>query len=445
MTRTTQHSNPVIGRRETAGQPNGQPHESTEKSPLEEMVALADGIVGFSRIAEREATFLRDTIAPELLKYNERERHIILKRFRAVVENRAAHPSPFPVKEYDRELVHEEGVRRVADPIEMARMLALGIISSDERLREKSHELYQEDVLRAIRSSIDRKRVYGNIKRYLNSDDPADAAAMLDAMANPRLSNNNQLRSMTEFVRRRIAGEDGPVTSLVARTNERTIDLSRSFGRYGCCAFWGTGEQEIRYQMDLDSRYHASVLYLADPEIGLLFNHLEKDGKLDIPSGVVIMASMLESDPSTEGSERRALLIDSVEAYRPSWDRRFPDNPLREMKNDIWRRQNYNAILGIAADIGADAIVYNDDFWNEGGNTFTRYFLERAREDGHTAIKRAVSLRKEGGRSFIPPYYRDNFGFFLDCITPKENYHDYHAVQGSMDGCGNTTAWVVDL
>jgi len=409
-------------------------------------------VIDFDDLEQEEVSFLEEIIRPELAKYTPKQQMIILNRFKAVVENRKNYESLFPVdKEYDRELIKVCGVRKVGAPSELTRQLVLGIISRKEHLLQESFEFYQEDVLRNIRASIRPERIFNRVNGHLKGKPtPENASGILDTLNDTSVQSNRALGDIVNFLRKGLADPSSleGYKSLVARLNKRTINLSRSHGRFGSCAFWGTGEQSLEHQLDLSSRYHTSVLYLADPEIGLLFDHVEDKHKLDIPTGAVIMASMLSKQPyESTTCEERTLLIDSTEAYRPDYDSRFPNNPLREMKNDIWRRINYNSILKIAEDIDATRLFYNPHFWNEGGNTFTNYFLKRANAEGLNVEEQTLHLRKEGGRKYIPNYYWDPFGFFIDCLIPQDskNFCGEHAIKGSYDGKGTATGWVVDI
>jgi len=409
-------------------------------------------ILDYQQLEPCEVSFLEKIIMPELSKYTRHEQEIILNRFKGVVENRNNYASPFPIdKEYDRTIIKAEGVRKVSNSLDMTRQLVLGIISRKNEVRERSFELYQEEILDQIRACIKPERIFAHVNGHLEGEPNAQKTeAILDILSDKSITNNSRLDEIIVFLRNGLRNPDTitEYQSLVARLNKRTIDLSRSYGKHGCCAFWGTGEQNIEYQLDLSSRYHASVLYLADPEIGLLFDHVEYKNDLGLPVGVVIMASMLGKPAhSSSQKEERILLVDSTETYRPKYDTRFPDQPLREMKNDIWRRINYNALFKIAEDIGAEKIFYNPVFWNEGGNTFTNYFLKRAQNEGLDPKETIMHLRKEGGRKFIPPYYWDPFGFFLDCIIPKDSKHfcGEHAIKGSYDGEGTAKGWVIEL
>lgn len=405
------------------------------------------------KLEKQEVSFLEEIITPELAKYTPKQQGIILNRFRAVVENRSRYVSVFPAdKEYDRELIKAEGVRKIADPADMARQLVLGIISRKEHLRLQSFQYYQPEVLDTIRTSIRPEKIFTRVNGQLKGNPTHEkASVILDVLTDSSIQNNSRLINIADFLKQGLAEPSSfnKYKSLVARLNKRTIDLSRSHGRFGCCAFWGTGEQNLEYQLDLGSRYHTSVLYLADPEIGLLFNHIEdKEGQKGLPAGAVIMASMLSRNPEeSESREEKTLLIDSVEAYRPDWDSRFPDNPLRKMKNNIWRRVNYNSIFMAAQDIGATRLFYNPDFWNDGGNTFTNYFLNRARSEGRSLKKQSLHLRKPGARKYIPSYYHEPFGFLLDCIIPhdRKHYKGVHAIKGNHNGKGIAKGWAIDL
>lgn len=409
-------------------------------------------IINFDELEPKEVAFLEETIKPELTKYTPKQQKIILNRFKAIVENRNKYPSVFPVnKEYDRELIQVYGVRKTGSIPEITRHLVLGIISKKDQLVKESSEFFQEDVLRSIRESIRPEKIFAKVNGQLKGKPTKKKALdIINILSDPSIQNNNKLKDIISFLKEGLLNPSSleDYQSLVARLNKRTIELSRSHGMYGCCAFWGTGEQSLEYQLDLSSRYHTSVLYLTDPEIGLLFDHIETQGKLDIPTGAVIMASMLSKPTETTANEERTLLVDSIEAYRPSYDTRFPNNPLREMNNDIWRRVNYNAIFKIAEDIGATKLFYNPEFWNEGGNTFTNYFTKRAKSEGRNVTKQTLHLRKEGGRKFIPDYYWDPFGFFIDCIIPHDYKHfpnGEHAVKGNMEGKGIAKGLVIDL
>ena len=423
----------------------------------------------------KEQDFLNYTILPELENISLKDRNIILERFRIIAENREQHPSSFPLdKEYDREHTEVEGVRRVTSPEKMLRLLVTGIISDVQEKKQESATLYQPEFLHSLRSSINRKRLYAAVKdslieisskqESLSSEEPSLSEdsqekysalkRTITALRNPKLVNNKKLDAVTELIAQEIlnreTGKNSSITNssitnqqfLVARTNRRTIDLSRDNGCYGCCAFWGTGEGEEHHRLDIHSRYYASQLYLADPEIGLLFTHIEKNNALSSPTGVIIMASLLAKQifGAQTGREERILLVDSIEAYRPKGDSRFPNHSLREFNNDAWRRINYNALFGIAKDIGAEKIVYNDEFWNQGGNTFTNYFLERTE-----AQKQTLSVRKENARTYIPDTFVDRFGFFLDALLRPEDYRGEHAIRGSYDCSGTVAGWVVDV
>jgi hypothetical protein len=360
----------------------------------------------------------------------------------------------------------------------MSRKLILGIISQKPELIEQSTELYQRDVLFNIRQNIDPKRIFGQVKKQIHDSaiSASDTVKMLDRITDKNYSNHAGLGEIAGFLKAQLEREaqrslqEHPL--LVAKTSRRTIDLSISYGKYGCCAFWGVVEQEEHYRANLDSRYHASTLYLADPEIGLLFHYMKKEniaGSIresnpdidDKPVGVIILADLLGSELDHEANlenkikpnpqkrtQERILLVDSIEAYRPAHDSRFPDNPLRSMKNDTWRRLTYNSLFEIAKDIGASKILYNTDFWNEGGNTFTNYLLKRLSADAIDFKKDArVALRKEGGRKFIPPYYKDGFGFFLDSLIPHDSEHftGVHAIKGNYDGSGTATGILIKV
>jgi len=398
-------------------------------------------IIDYSLLEAKEIDFLKQTISPELEKFNREQQQIILNRFRAVVENRNIYQSPFPTeKEYDRELINVEGIRKITDFSEQVRYLALGIISRKEEIVEKSYEFFQKEILLNFRDSASPERIFAALNGHLKGEPTSEKAqGILNVLSDKNYINNRILDNMIMFFEKGMGQKQLKLSSLVTRFNKRTIDLSRGNNRFGCCAFCGSGEGREEYQMNINSRYYSSILYLADPEIGLLFSHIDNKGSLSQPAGVMIMASMLGKEEEKK-TEERYLLIDSVEAYRPDYVGSFPDHPLREMKADIWRRTFYNAIQPIAKDIGATKIFYNDDFWNEGGKTFTNFFLERA-----DARKQKVLLVKEGSRSFIPDYYVDKFGFFFDCIMPPENYDGAHAIKGNLKGKGTAYGWVVDV
>jgi hypothetical protein len=428
-------------------------------------------IISYDMLKPREIRFLEEIIKPSMLELDMslENQKILLNRYKAIVENRTKYDSVFPVKEYDRELIDVEGIRKIGPLDEMTRKLVLGLISRKPEIVLESYEFYQPDVLQKIANSIGTTRIYNRVKDLIGNtpsknpdENKANTRKILETIINPECSNNSTLNQIAYFILKNLDDPSiiqSPKT-LVTRTSERTIDLSISYGKHGCCAFWGIVEREEHYRRNLDSRYHSSTLYLTDPEIGLIFHYIDnipgQDGDKNTPTGVVITSRMI-GENITKGSTRilgeskkeKVLLVDSIEAYRPDWDRtRFPDNPLREMKNDIWRRLTYNTLFQVAKDIGASKILYNTDFWNEGGNTFTQYMTSRMENEGiNFQYDQKFHVKKESGRKYIPSYYTDNFGYFIDCITPQDSEHfeGAHAIKGNMNCEGIANVISIDL
>ena len=421
---------------------------------LEKKIVDFEKIIPYERLQPKEIIFLEEIIKPSIheIGFNQKEQEIILNRYRAIVENRDKYISSLPIKEYDRELIDVEGVRKIGDPNEMARKLVLGLISRKLEIIKSSHEFYQPELLNKIRENINPRRIFKQVEQDLKDEPTTEKTnRLLKTITNSEYSNHNLLNNIADFILTGVKDHKilNQKKSLITRTNERTIDLSISHSRYGCCAFWGIVEKELSYRKDLDSRYHASTLYLADPEIGIIFHHVENNGDADIPAGAIITVDMIGRNTGNGVKLEKVLLVDSIEAYRPDWDtKRFPNNPLREMKNDIWRRLTYNSIFQAAKDIGASKIVYNENFWNEGGNTFTNYLYTRMKEENIEFHRNQLfHLKKEGGKKFLPKYFEYDFGYFIDCIIPHdyEHYSGAHATKGNWNCEGQAKVTAINL
>lgn len=426
------------------------------------------------RVSASEKKKLMSTLKNGKASYTEDQISLILTRFKVILDNREKYSYSFPIGEYGRRSVDHEGIIRIENLNEMTKQLALAAISRKPEVLKKAFEFFDQDLFANIRENLPQIEIFKQIGKYLKKNNLSDqeAQVILSTLRDRSNGNNRKLNEIVNFVERGILNPNdfAKYQSLVARVNVPSLDLTRSFGKNGCCAFWGTGERDPFYQFDLHSRYHASNLYLADPEVGLLFLHIEENGKLSHPVGSAIMAMLRgieiegmdsgrnlrrEITPRENSDEKNYILVDSIETYRPEHDHRFQDDmPLRKTRPTIWHKLMMNGLINLAKeterDGRIDGIFYNPEFWNEGGNTFTEYFIKNLKEKNFEVEKRKMLFRKALGRSCIPEDFQDKFGYFFDALMPPtgtsgwySQYDSYHAIRGSREMSGEAIGYLI--
>ncbi|AJF61942.1 TPA: hypothetical protein HA239_02570 [Candidatus Woesearchaeota archaeon] len=394
-----------------------------------------------TRLMNEEHDFLVEYIQPRLHHFFLKDQEQILTRYRAIVENRQKFERSFPEGEYSRSVIGLEGIVQLPEsPYDMLGLFSRAIITMNNKTLHEMYRYFDKNSLDTIRSNINGRRLYSKIRAYLNGDLNKASARELIAIFRDGLNpNNRKLERILDYIKKAIESDKFENASyIVARVNTPRIDYTQDKGKTGSCAFLGIleGGHNPHYQRDLNSRYHASLLYMADPEIGILALQVQRKNRLEHPSGLLIMADLIGKKTKNSKKERY-LLVDSVEAYRHSYDTRFAgDMPLREMDKNTWTKTLKEGLLNLAARTEHDYIFYNPRFYNPGGKEFTKKFISSIKENGYQVETSTVTFWKKLGDSAIPKGFNYEFGYYLDAFMPSGNPRYFsaadpeHATQG---------------
>src|SRR3989344_1329946 len=255
----------------------------------------------------------------------------------------AEHPATkhFPLgKVYAQEPV--TGLRERLDPLLATQLLAYGLIGKKEENVEAAYQAFDAKKLEIARnqlkhSHLSRGKIFSQIAPYLGQ------LAQGDAEAAGYILNYFREHVPIEEVSDLVAGVEGlfhdsqPFSHLTAKMQDGTYADMFDNSRLRACTFLPSGIHKT-----------ASIVYYHDPDIGLMHLVPEIIGNKVDPVGVAILTHAVDDQGN------KWILVDSVEGGAD----------IDRIRDGLWMPAAYEGILGVAADVGAQSVMFNGSVHN---------------------------------------------------------------------------------